>query len=122
MAEYSRALKRIIDYGSGGDHKRPMYISSTTIKNLSKEMVPESAKWHMRHIPYQKTMRQYKEQQVITEHQTGVSDQKSMIHRTEQQVIDGSKMKSSNQQSTIPNRERHQNGGDQDGQGSEEGL
>ena len=53
MAEYSRALKRIIDYGSGGDHKRPMYISSTTIKDLSKEMVPESAKWHMRHIPYQ---------------------------------------------------------------------
>ena len=65
MAEYSRALKRIIDYGSGGDHKRPMYISSTTIKDLSKEMVPESAKWHMQHIPYQKTMRKYKEQPAI---------------------------------------------------------
>lgn len=114
MAEYSKTLKQIIDDESGGDYKRPMYISSTTIKDLSKEMVPESAKWHMRHIPYQKTMRKYKEQQVITEHQTGASDQKSMIHRMEQQVIDGSKMKSSNQQSTIPNRERYQKGGDKD--------
>lgn len=95
MAEYSRALKRIIDYGSGGDHKRPMYISSTTIKNLSKEMVPESAKWHMRHIPYQK----------------------SMSHCREQQVIDKSKMKASDQQSTLMCMERHQKGGDKDGQG-----
>ena len=97
MAEYSRALKRIIDYGSGGDHKRPMYISSTTIKDLSKEMVPESAKWHMRHIPYQKSICKRKDQQIIAGSEIRVSNQESMIHH---------------------NSEQHQKGGDKNGQGN----
>lgn len=53
MEEYSREVKQIIDHGSGGDHKRPMYTSPSTINALSKRPVPESAKWHMRHRLYQ---------------------------------------------------------------------
>ena len=52
MAEYSKAVKQIIDHGSGHVHKHPMHTSPSTINDLSKRPMPESARWHMRHKPY----------------------------------------------------------------------